>query len=222
MNIALGRRYRKRQGAFSALLARNPVLVLGFDLPFVIVCATTLKTAVAMSMEMMIIHMTTMVVAMITVRTLPTWARVMVNVGFATIMMTIARHLITPIFPDLSNYVGVYIYLMAVNGLTLFESANLSRKMKLWPVMVSALMNALAFAMIMILVAFLRELFGSGTLWGVAVTLPIKLGGLQIPFSGFIMMGFLLAFAKFFNKKMLALTISESIRRDARYTEIDR
>lgn len=221
MKIALKRKHRRqRRGIFSALFVRNPILVLGLDLPFVIVCATTLKTAAALSLEMLIIHMVTVCVALVTVRTLPVWLRQIVNIGAAFITMTVARYWITRIFPDLANYVGMYIYLMAVNGITVYQCFQISRKAKPGKVLVSALMNAFAFALTMGVVSAVREYFSAGALWGVPLPIPARLSGLAVPFGGFLLMGFFLALAKFINRRMLAFTILEARRQDARYTEL--
>lgn len=208
----------------SALLAKNPVLVLGLDLPFVIVCAFNLRIAVALSIEMFAIHLLTVVVAMVAARYLPRWARMIVNVGAAFIVMTIVRSLLTnlSVFSDISNYAGMYIYLMAVNGITIYQCARITRNDKPWPVMVSAFMNAAAFALTMVVVAAFREYVASGTLWSIPIPGKIKLSGFAIPFGGFIIMGFLLAFIKMVNKRLLALSINEAIRRDARYIQLER
>lgn len=224
MNVAITRKYRKQQGFLSALLARNPVLVLGLDLPFVIVCAVNLRAAVALSIEMFIIHLTAVVVAMLAARFLPRWSRILVDVGAAFIMMTIARYLLTNIsvFSDISNYAGMYIYLMAVNGITIYQCSRITRRDKPWPVLASAFMNAVAFALTMLVVAAFREYLSAGTLWGIPLPSKIRLSGLAIPFGGFIIMGFLLALVKLVNKQLLALSIREAIRRDARYMQLER
>lgn len=220
MRVSLGRKYRKQGRFFSALFMRNPVLVLGLDLPFVIACATSLKIAVALSIEMLLIHMVTMVAAMITVHRLPLWSRVLVNAGVSTIMMTVARALLQGMFPDLTNYVGMYVYLMAVNGLTIYQATHVTREDRPWPVLTVAFMNALAFSLTMVLVSLVREYFGNGTLWGIPLGTGRGLGGLLLPFGGFIAVSFFLAFAKFLNKKLLALSIAEAVRRDSKYTEL--
>jgi electron transport complex protein RnfE len=219
VKISLARKYRRR-GRLSALLAKNPVMVLGLDLPFVIACATSLKIAVALSIEMFIIHIVTMIAALILVHALPAWSRILVQVAVSTVTMTLARTLITAMFPDLDNYVGIYIYLMAVNGLTLYQAATVEKKQKPLPVLVTAVLYALAFSLTMLVIALFRELIGNGTLWGIAIPIPYKLDGFLTPFGGFVIMGFALAFFKFLNKRLLVLTIAESIRQDARYTEI--
>lgn len=220
MNTAQQRKYRKRKKFLNQFLMKNPVLILGLDLPFVIVCGTTLKNAVAMSVELLIIHMVTMLAALITVRTLPLWSRVLVNMGVATIMMTLARAIITTMFPDISNYVGMYIYLMAVNGLTFYQSTYIKKAEHPVRVLRSAFLNVLAFSLTIFCVAFFRELIGNGTLWGTSMQLSFKFSGIAMPFAGFIIMGFLLAFVKQFNKLLSLFTISESIRSDQKYTEI--
>jgi electron transport complex protein RnfE len=220
VKISLARKYRRGGGRLSALLAKNPVLVLGIDLPFVIACATSLKIAVAMSIEMFIIHMVTMAATLILVRVLPVWARALAQVAISTVMMTVARFFILRLFPDLDNFVGIYISLMAVNGLTLYQAATVEKSHKPVPVLVTAFLYALAFSLTMLVVSLFREVLGNGTLWGEAVPIPLRLDGFLTPFGGFIIVGFALAIFKFLNKRLLALSIAEAIRRDARYTEI--
>lgn len=220
MNIALTRKYRRKQGVFATLLSHNPVLVLGLDLPFIIVCGTTLKNAVALSIEMLLVHLATVAVAMLTVRYLPMWARMLVNIGAAFLAMTFARVLVTGIFPDISNYVGMYLYLMAVNGITVYQSARITRKDKASRVFLSALLNALAFMLVILTVSLFREYLAGGTLWGIPIAIPVRLSGLAMPFGGFIFMAFFLALVKQLNKLLLAASIRESIRRDAKYTVI--
>lgn len=221
MDLTLAKRHRQRFGYFRNMMFKNPLLVLGLDLPFVVACAISLKIAAALSVEMFIVHIPTVIVSMITVRFLPRWSRMLVNIGFATIMMTLARWLVTGLFPDLSNYVAMYVYLMAINGMTVYESASITRASKPLLVIRRAFLCCTAFSVTMGLVSFIRELMGNGTLWGVEVPIPIKLQGFLYPFSGFIIMGFIMAIARFFNKKLIGFTLSESIRRDMRYTELN-
>lgn len=220
MKLSVARRYKKKHKYLGNLLMKNPVLVLGFDLPFVIATATSLKNAVALSAELFLIHIITMIAAMFTCRRLPVWTRAMANVGVSTIVMVFARQLLLIPFPELTNSVGMYVYLMAVNGMTLFHANYLDWRAKPWPVMVVAMMNVLGFALTMLAVAAVREYAGNGTLWGVPVPMPFKMSGLLIPFSGFILVGFFLAFVKYFNKKLSAYSIMENMRREAHYTAI--
>lgn len=225
MNITILRKYRRRGRTLRALLARNPVLVLGLDLPFVIVCATTLKTAVALSAEMLFIHMVTMTVALLTLR-LPVWARPLVNVGVSFLAMMTVRFVIIGLFPELLNYAGMYVYLMAVNGITMYQSSRLGNRRrharKPGGTLVVAFLYALAFALVMLVVSLFREYFSSGMLWGIPVPSPFFISGLALPFSGFLFTGFLLAISRRASKRLLGFLLVETARREAHYTEIER
>ena len=221
MKFSKIKKYRKRHRLLGALLMRNPVLVMGLDLPFVIAAAVSLRGAVAMSIQMFLIHMITMTVGIATCRKLPMWLRVIVNVMVSTLVMIGGRVLIVGLFHGVSSTLGMYLYLMAVNSMTVFQSITISKRAKLWPVISGAFLNALGFSLVVIVVGLLREIFGNGTLWGVPVGIPVKMSGLLIPFSGFIIVGFLLAFTRFVNKKLLAYSVAETARREARYGRIE-
>lgn len=220
MKFSRIKKYRKKHSLLSALLIRNPVLVMGLDLPFVIAGAVSLKNAAAMSIQMLMIHMVTMLAGMLTCRALPYWLRVLVNTCVSTGMMMAARALVVPLFPGVTNSLGMYLYLMAVNGMTVLLSSSIDKRAKLWPVITGALGNVAGFSLVAFLIALLREYMGSGTIWGVAVPVPLKLDGLLIPFFGFILTGFLLAGARFLNKRLLAFVMLEAARKDTRYTRI--
>lgn len=192
--------------------------MLGFDLPFLIATSTSLKNAAAMSIEMAGIHLVTMAVSVIFARKLPLWVRSVITTVVAAGMMMLTRELLFYLFrDDITNSLGMYIYLLAVNGLTLFQSLSLTPRSKLVPVMKKEAFHVLAFVLTMFVLSFIREYFGYGTLWGVEVATKYKLSGLAIPFTGFILMGFFLAFIRFFNHKLLGILIEESHRRESMY-----
>ena len=216
------RRYRKRSRFLDPLLFKSPILVLGLDLPFMIVASVSLRNAAAMSIELFLIHTVTMLFAMHSCRAYPPWLRAMLNAGVSTLVMVAARMLLINLFPGILNSLGMYIYLMALNGMTQLQANFLDKRAKLLPVLGSSVMNALGFAVSAFAVSLVRELFGNGTLWGVAVPISLKLSGLLLPFFGFILVGFLLAIVKYLRKRWQGLLLIEAVRRDAHYTPIKR
>lgn len=220
MKLKTVKRYRKKHKFLNALIMRNPVLVMGLDLPFVIAAATSLRNAAAMAVQIFIIHVATMAVGIVTRRKLPFWLRTMANVAVATVMMMLARQVVTVLFRGISNSLGMYLYLMAVNSMSFFQAAYLEKRAKLLPVLSSAASNAAAFSVVAFATAFIREYLGNGTLWGISVPAPLKMSGLLIPFGGFIIVGFLLALTRFLNKSFLAISLSEAARKEANRTRI--
>ncbi len=220
MKLSTVKRYRKKHRLLGSLILKNPVLVMGLDLPFVIVASTSMRNAVALSMQLLLVHMVTVTVGMITCRKLPIWQRAMVNAGVSTVTMMLSRILVRAIFPGITNSAGMYLYLMAVNGMTLLQTGEQDKQAKPWTVLTGALYNVLGFGSVVALVSVLREYVGNGTLWGVNLPSIIKVGGVLLPFGGFIVMALVLAAAKFLSKKFLGLALVESARKEAQYTQI--
>ena len=100
------------------------------------------------------------------------------------------RELVSLIFVDATNALGMYVYLMAVNGLTLYQSLSLTPRSRVLPVLKTELLHVAFFTLTMIIVSFVREYLGSGAIFGIPVPMPYKLSGLAMPFSGFILLGF--------------------------------
>lgn len=216
MKISAGKRYKKIHRSLNAIFISNPAIILGFAMPFLIATSTSLKNAVAMSIEMLCLHIVTMMFAVVFARKLPALPRAAITATVATIIMIPTRELIILMFGNLTNSLGMYIYLLPVNGLTMFQSLSLDKRSRPVPVLRRELYHVLAFVLTMFSLSLLREYFGSSTLWGVPVPAPFKMSGMLIPFSGFIMLGFLMAFVKLFNHKFFAFAINETYRRQTR------
>jgi Na+-translocating ferredoxin:NAD+ oxidoreductase RnfE subunit len=210
------------------MIKRNPAMLLGVTLPFVIATALGLRPAAAMTLEFFAINFVTALLSALFFHRIPLWIRAILNVGVATAVMMFTRSFINFLLPDVYNNFGTYLYLMALNGVVLLAGEEAGKKRRLHERLHASLrgvaMHTAVFAVMMFVVAFPRELFGNGTLWGRPITMPFKLPGMLLPFFGFISVGVLLAFIKFLSKKISYLSSQESARRDARdrarYTEI--
>ena len=220
MKLSKVRRYRKRHRLIAALFARNPVLVVGLNLPFLIATSVGLRAAAALSLELLLVHLGTMVAALIAARFCPRSVRPVVCVVVSTLLMVAARLWLISLFRGIVDSLGMYIYLMAVNGMTLAQTAEVTADSHPAPVLGRAFLNVLAFSVVMFLFSLFRELAGNGTLWGIAVSVPLRLSGVTVPFFGFILAGFFLAGANVLNKQLLALALRERALREARFSVV--
>lgn len=205
--------------SFSEVLSSNPILAFGLDLPFIIVSAINLRSAVALSIEMLFIHVVTMICAYFIASKVAVWQRVFVTSIVSVIMMLISRALVLTLIPDIENFVGIYLYLISVNAVTLIQANFLSSNSKLRTVVKNAFFNVLAFAVCMSLVSIIREFLGNGTIWGIPISPFGKLSGIQAPFFGFIIVGFMIAFIKLINYKIT--DESEIVVQDKFYLEVE-
>lgn len=221
MTVSSAKRYKRRHKSISALLSSNPTLILGFDLTFLVVVSTSLKNAAAIAIELTIVHFVTMVVSLLFLRRLDGWLRILAVTFVSTATMIGARELLILLFPDILNYLGMYIYLMAVGGLTTAHALGLGPRTRLWPVLTREFLHVLGFVLAMFALSAAREFFGSGTLWGIPLGWRYKLGGLAIPFSGFLMVGFLIACYRSIGRRITLFLLRENYRRQSRYVILD-
>lgn len=217
MKISAGKSFKKQHRGLSALLVSNPGVFLGFDLPFLIATSTSLKNAAAMSAEILGVHMVTMALSVVFTRKLPLWLRSLITAALSAAVMMAIRESLRVFLPDVASSLATYIYLLAVNGLTVFQSMALKPRDRLMPVLRAELFHVLAFIMAMFVLSAIREYFGAGALWGVVLPAPYKLGGVMVPFMGFIMLGFFIAFLRCFNRRLMGFMINEHYRHRFRF-----
>lgn len=108
--------------------------------------------------------------------------------------------IINQIFPNQLNNIGIYAPLLAFNSLVLCRSEEDAPMLLGTETVTDALALTAVFALIAVPVALIREILGSGELFGVSLGFKGNTVFLM-PFMGFILSGYLIAFVR----KMLSL-----------------
>lgn len=195
------------------------MLLIGVDLPFVVVSATSVKNAVALSLELAIIHMVTLLLSFLLARKMKRWQRAVFAVVVSTATMLFAQRLVVSIFPESVNFIQFHLYLMAFNGMTLLQTIFLREDTSFGRVAASGAANVLAFSLFMTLAGGIREYLSAGTLWGQPLGGSFRLRSAAAPFFGFILLGFLLAGWRVLSRKVAAGRIRDRARQDAAHTQ---
>lgn len=208
------KKYRRRFDFHETLSEVNPFLLLGVDLPFIVVSATSLRTGVALSIELFIIHMTTMLFVFLLARSLRVWQRAAVTAVISTVSMVFARQFVLYLFPDLINFVRMHLYLMGINGITMISGLFMKKDAKLKAVAKSSFANSVAFGFLMVVMGGLREYIGHGTLWGQKLPSLLKIEAASAPFFGFILLGFLLVFFRWLVRRVSVMRIQEKVYKE--------
>lgn len=184
---------RRTYKKLKRMVYRNPVLVLGLGLPFAIVSTTSLKNGVALSIAMFLVNIPVMLAASLIGKKAPLWLRTSLYVLLATGLTAASRYIVIFLFPDIMNFLGIYLWLMAVNTVTLSRAETTGRTLTPVSALADGFVSAAGFSVVVLILSLVRELFGNGTIWGISTGIPLKLGGLLLPFAGFILVGFFMA-----------------------------
>lgn len=207
------RKRRKRNRWVEGIFSKNPVVVLGLALPFAIMITTNLKNAVALSIILCCTLIPTILLATLIGKYLPKWFASIVYTLFSMTLVIACSPLIQSISPETIDSLGIYIPLVAVNSIfpLLYERYS---KENANPIMALAdsVTYSLGFSFALCIIATVREFFGNSSLWGISLDLPIKMSGLQIAFSGFILTALFGALVRFIKRMMLCVIYKRSNR----------
>ena len=198
------RKSRKHNRWIEGLLQKNPVLIQGLALPFAIMVTTSLKNSVTISVLFACSLIPTVLLASLIGNRLPQWLSPILYSLFTMFLAITCLPGVVTIFPEASDALGIYVPILSFNTV-LFFLCDRYRDSRHRPIL--ALLDAISysagFALAMCLIALIREPLGSNTLWGIPISFPIKLTGLQIAFSGFIVLSLLIALLQFLHRILL-------------------
>jgi Na+-transporting NADH:ubiquinone oxidoreductase subunit D len=178
---------------------KNPVALQMLGICSALAVTTKLETALVMSLAVMfVVSLSNFSVSLIR-NSIPGSIRILVEMTIIASLGIIVDQLIKAFAYDISKQLSVYVGLIITNCIVMGRAEAFA--MKSPPVMsfVDGVGNALGYGVILLVVAFLRELLGSGKLYGFTVLPLVTEGGWYVPNglfllapSAFILIGLLI------------------------------
>ena len=147
----------------------NPISVLVLGICSSLAVTVQLKGAFVMGLSVMIVTGLSSLVCSLLRNTIPNRIRIIVQLVVVAMMVILVDQVLKAYAYSVSKTLSVYIGLIITNCIVMgrIEAFALGNK----PVasLVDGLGNGVGYAMILVIVAFFRELLGSGTLFGIQV-----------------------------------------------------
>lgn len=177
----------------------NPVLIQLVGLCPVVAASTTLAGSVALSAALFVELTATCVIASLLFKKFPRWLRVALYllIGLALIC-PLLWFIETKTLIDISLGMKIYIPLIAINSVTAVHCEQFAVKNSVKLAFFDAAAVSVGASVVMIIVGAIREIFGSGSLAGVKLELPVIFKGMSMPFGCLILLGFMAAGLKAF------------------------
>lgn len=174
------------------MFLNNPVIMQGLGLAPIVVAATTMKSAVILSMAVLLLLMPTRVVAAFLSRYSYFRFRGLTYSLTAATLYIGVYFILTTLYPsaDIAN-VGLYLPLLVVDPI-IIKRYERPQKERLSTAVRKGLLTSCGYIMIILIVGALRELLAYGTLYGMPVLQHALLPLLKLPFGGFILLGILI------------------------------
>lgn len=179
----------KKNSVFDGLIGDNTVLSGLMVISPVIVCGDTIANALAVIYAFSAITFLSVLINSFVPKKLPYTVKIIIYTLVSSIVYIPVRSAALRFFPEIVERLGIYFMLLAVNSLIIVQSEARFFKMKRGKMILSLIFCILGFDVVMLITAFVRELLAYGTINGRIVDADVLIGGLGMPFGGFILLG---------------------------------
>ena len=147
----------------------NPITVLILGICSSVAVTVELKGALVMALSVTIVTAVSSFVCSIIRKTIPNRVRIIVQLVVVALMVILVDQVLKAYAFAVSKQLSVYIGLIITNCIVMGRIEAFALGNKPIPSLLDGMANGLGYGMILVIVAFFRELLGSGTLFGIPV-----------------------------------------------------
>ena len=147
----------------------NPISVLVLGICSSLAVTVQLKGALVMGLSVIIVTGISSLICSLLRNTIPNRIRIIVQLVVVAMMVILVDQVLKAYAYSVSKTLSVYIGLIITNCIVMGRIEAFALGNKPFASLMDGLGNGLGYAMILVIVAFFRELFGSGTLFGFQV-----------------------------------------------------
>ena len=160
-----------KETILNPILKGNPITVLVLGICSSLAVTVELKGALVMAISVIVVTGMSSIICSLLRKTIPNRVRIIIQLVVVAMMVILVDQVLKsfegtyPLDKQLSVYIGLIITNCIVMGrIEAFALGN-----KPIPSLLDGIANGVGYGLILIIVAFFRELFGSGTLFGLPV-----------------------------------------------------
>ena len=160
---------RKERIFLDPLIRNNPITVQILGICSALAVTVKLQSAVVMALSLMFVVALSNVIVSLLRKTIPNRIRIIVQLVVVAFLVIVVDQFLKAYVFDISKQLSVFVGLIITNCIVMgrleaFAMSNNPRRS-----FIDGLANGLGYGLILIVVAFFRELLGSGTIWNYQV-----------------------------------------------------
>ncbi|NQT62741.1 MAG: NADH:ubiquinone reductase (Na(+)-transporting) subunit D [Candidatus Marinimicrobia bacterium] len=151
------------------LMDNNPISTQVLGICSALAVTVQLQTAIVMSIAVIsVISISNVLISLIRNK-VPSNIRIIIELAIIASLVILVDQVLKAFLYDISKQLSVFVGLIITNCIVLGRAEAFALQNKPWPSFLDGVGNGLGYSMILIVVAFGRELLGSGTLFGFQV-----------------------------------------------------
>lgn len=180
-----------RQSFFAPLTApligTNPITMQILGICSALAVTTSLKVAMVMCIAVILVTGFSSLFISLIRNQIPTNIRIIIQMTIIASLVIIVDQILRAYAYEISKVLSVFVGLIITNCIVMGRAEAYAMSNPPIPSFLDGVGNGLGYSIILIIVAFIRELFGSGKLFGFNVLTPISEGGWYVP-NGLMLM----------------------------------
>ena len=147
----------------------NPVVVQVLGICSALAVTSQLEPAIVMGLSVTAITAFANVIISLLRKTIPNRIRIIVQLVVVAALVTIVSEVLKAFAYDVSVQLSVYVGLIITNCILMGRLEAFAMQNGPWPSFLDGIGNGLGYAIILVIVGFVRELLGSGSLLGIQI-----------------------------------------------------
>lgn len=144
----------------------NPIIVQVLGICSCLAVTVKLQPSVVMALSVTVVVMMSNLFISLLRNTIPPRIRIIVQLVVVALFVILVDQFLKAFAYDVSKQLSVYVGLIITNCIVMGRLEAFAMSNKPWPSLLDGLGNGIGYGLILIVVGFVRELFGFGTLWG--------------------------------------------------------
>ena len=160
---------KNKEALFNPLSKDNPVLVQILGICSALAVTASLEPAIVMGISVICVLAFSNVIISLLRKTIPTNIRIIVQLVVVAALVIIVQQILIAYNYDVSKQLSVFIGLIITNCILMGRLEAFAMHNRPWPSFLDGIGNGLGYTIVLLIVAFFRELLGSGTLFGFKV-----------------------------------------------------
>ena len=158
-----------KETILNPILKGNPITVLVLGICSSLAVTVQLKGACVMALSVIAVTGLSSLVVSLLRNTIPNRVRIIVQLVVVAMMVILVDQILKAFAYDVDKQLSVYIGLIITNCIVMGRIEAFALGNKPIPSLLDGLANGFGYGMILVIVAFFRELLGSGTIFGLQV-----------------------------------------------------
>ena len=182
------------------IIKENPVLCLMLGTCPTLAVTTSASNAIGMGVAATAVLVCSNAVISLLRKVIPDKVRIPAYITIIAGFVTIVQMFVKAFAPAINDSLGIFLPLIVVNCIILGRAEMYASKNPVLPSILDGLGMGVGFTAALLCMGIIRELFGSGTIFGLQI-LPVQILIFILPPGGFFVYGVLIALANKLNTK---------------------